>query len=226
MSFGQFIALASFLFSAGTIAVTYWVGIAQETVEVCVPFITGCTDITHTGIAGDAGFIFRGGMICASVLIFVWWLCMRAWLQPSIQTRAGRINLNLMTFFGVLAAIGLVVSTATLGSTKELSSFNVHVRGANTFFEGMLLALSFHYYLMWRGRKNGSLDVPSFHIKTVLFILIWIVLVAFVANSIDESMKQGTKIAEWWATLFICLYLLTSYWDWKKIQLRLANDGS
>ena len=67
MSFGQLIALASFIFSAGTIALTYWVGINQETVEVCVPFIDGCTDITHTGLAGDAGFIFRGGMISASV---------------------------------------------------------------------------------------------------------------------------------------------------------------
>lgn len=223
MSFGQLIALASFIFSAGTIALTYWVGINQETVEVCVPFITGCTDITHTGLAGDAGFIFRGGMISASVLILVWWHCMRVWLQPSIQSRAGRVNLNLMTFFGMLAGIGLVVSTATLGSSKELSSFSVHVRGANTFFEGILLALSFHYYLMWRGRKNGLLEVPSFKIKTVLFVLIWIVLVAFVANSIGEQMPRGTKIAEWWATLFICLYLLSSYWDWKKIKLQLAQ---
>ena len=111
MSFGQLIALASFIFSAGTIALTYWVGISQETVEVCVPFIDGCTDITHTGLAGDAGFIFRGGMISASVLILVWWHCMRVWLQPSIQSRAGRVNLNLMTFFGMLAGIGLVVST-------------------------------------------------------------------------------------------------------------------
>ena len=224
MSFGQLIALASFVFSAGTIAVTYWVGINQQTVEVCVPFITGCTDITHTGIAGDAGFIFRGGMISASVLIMMWWHCMRVWLQPSIQTRAGRLNLHLMTFFGMLAAVGLVISTATLGSTKELSSFTVHVRGANTFFEGMLLALSFHYYLMWRGRKSGLLDVPSFKFKTVLFVLIWIVLVAFVANSIGEQMKRGTKIAEWWATLFICIYLLTSYWDWKKIGIQSKSD--
>lgn len=148
---------------------------------------------------------------------------MRVWLQPTIQTRGGRINLNLMTFFGMLAGLGLVVSTATLGSTKELSSFSVHVRGANIFFEGMLLALSFHYYLMWRGRKNGLLNVPSFGIKSVLFVLIWIVLVAFVANSIGENMKSGTKIAEWWATLFICLYLLSAFWDWKKIRLQLAQ---
>jgi hypothetical protein len=48
------------------------------------------------------------------------------------------------------------------------------------------------------------------------------VLVAFVANSVGEHMKRGTKIAEWWATLLICLYFLSSYWDWKKIKLKIA----
>jgi hypothetical protein len=220
MSFGQFIALASFILSAGTIAVTYWVGIAQETVEVCVPFITGCTDITYTGLAGDAGFIFRGGLVSGCVFILMWWHCMRVWLQPSIQTRASRINLNLMTFFGMLAAVGLIWGTAVLAPTKVL--WGPHIRGANTFFEGILLALSFNFYLIWRGRKDELLEVPSFKFKAVLFVLIWIVLVAFVANSVGEHMKRGTKIAEWWATLLICLYFLSSYWDWKKIKLQVG----
>jgi hypothetical protein len=224
MSFGQFIALASFILSAGTIAVTYWVGVSQETVNICVPFLTGCTDITYAGIKGDAGFIFRGGLVSGCVFILVWWHCMRVWLQPSIQTKASRINLNLMTFFGMLAAVGLIWGTAVLAPTKEQVLWGPHIRGANTFFEGILLALSFNYYLIWRGRKNGLLEVPSFKFKTVLFVLIWIVLVAFVANSVGEHMKKGTKIAEWWATLLICLYFLSSYWDWKKIKLQLIES--
>lgn len=224
MSFGQFIALASFIFSAGVIGVTYWVGVAQETVEICNPFLVGCTDITHTGLAGHAGFIFRGGLVSGCVFILVWWHCMRVWLQPSIQTKASRINLNLMTFFGMLAAVGLIVGTAVLAPTEEQVLWFPHVRGANIFFQGILLALSFNYYLVWRGRKDGILDVPSFKFKTILMVLIWIVLVAFVANSVGEHMKRGTKIAEWWATLLICVYFLSSYWDWKKLKLQLTES--
>ena len=173
MSFGQVIALASFLLSAGTIAITYWVGVAQETVNICVPFLTGCTDITYTGLKGDAGFNFRGGLVSGCVYILIWWLCMRVWLQPGIQTRASRINLNLMTFFGMLAAVGLIRGTAVLAPTKEQVLWGPHIRGANTFFEGILLALSFNFYLIWRGRKNGLLEVPSFKFKAVLFVLIF-----------------------------------------------------
>jgi hypothetical protein len=222
MSFGQFIALASFLLSAGTIALTYWVGIAQNTVEVCNPFLAGCTDITHTGLAGDAGFIFRGGLVSGCVFILVWWHCMRVWLQPSIVTRASRINLNFMTFFGMLAGVGLIVGTAVLAPTEDQVLWFPHIRGANAFFEGILLAITFNYYLIWRGRKNGLLEVPTFKIKSILFVLIWIVLIAFIANSVSEHMKRGTKIAEWWATLLICFYFLSSDWDWKKIKLQIA----
>lgn len=219
MSFGQFVALASFLLSMGTILVTYWVGLEQETVKVCNPFIDGCTDITHTGLAGDAGFIFRGGLVSACVFFLVWFIVMRTWLASSIDNRAAKINSNLMMFFGVLAAIGLAWGTAVLAPTKEQVLWGPHIRGANTFFEAILLALSFAHYLIWRARKQHGLDVPSFKVKTGLFIAIWIVLIFFIANSVSEYMDHGTKIAEWWATFLIGFYFLSSYWDWKNVRL-------
>ena len=219
MSFGQFVALASFLLSMGTILVTYWVGLEQETVKVCNPFIDGCTDITHTGLAGDAGFIFRGGLVSACVFFLVWFIVMRTWLASSIDSRGAKINANLMMFFGVLAAIGLAWGTAVLAPTKEQVLWGPHIRGANTFFEAILLALSFAHYLIWRARKQHGLDVPSFKVKTGLFIAIWIVLIFFIANSVSEYMDHGTKIAEWWATFLIGFYFLSSYWDWKNVRL-------
>ena len=219
MSFGQFVALASFLLSMGTILVTYWVGLEQETVKVCNPFIDGCTDITHTGLAGDAGFIFRGGLVSACVFFLVWFIVMRTWLASSIDSRAAKINANLMMFFGVLAAIGLAWGTAVLAPTKEQVLWGPHIRGANTFFEAILLALSFAHYLIWRARKQHGLDVPSFKVKIGLFIAIWIVLIFFIANSVSEYMDHGTKIAEWWATFLIGFYFLSSYWDWKNVRL-------
>ncbi len=32
-------------------------------------------------------------------------------------------------------------------------------------------------------------------------------------------MSHGKRIIEWWATLFIGIYFLSSYWDWKGIRL-------
>jgi hypothetical protein len=219
MSFGQSIALISFILSMGTIAVTYGVATAQQTAAICNPFIDGCTDITHTGMKGDAGFIFRGGMIAASAFFVVWWVNMRVWLGHY----AGKAALNSMQFFGTLAALGLLVGTAVLIPEKDATRWAVHVKGANLFFQGMLVALTINYVLILKARKKG-LSVPSFRIKTALMAILWFMFVAFAGVTVGIEMSQGKRIIEWWATLFIGLYFLSSYWDWQGIKLVHAPD--
>ncbi|MFK4754475.1 hypothetical protein [Oceanobacter antarcticus] len=218
MSFGQSIALMSFLLSMGTIAVTYGVAISQGTAEICNPFLDGCTDITHTGMKGDAGFIFRGGMVAACVYFVIWWQLMNAWLKPV----SGPVSRGLMHFFGVLAALGLLTGTAVLLPEKTATHWGVHVRGANLFFQGMLVALSINYVLVWRGRKAG-LVVPSFWLKTVLMALLWLQFIVFAGVTIGADMSHGKRIIEWWATLFIGVYFLSSWWDWSSLRLNVSE---
>ena len=214
MSFGQFIALASFVLSMGTIAVTYWVGTTDGTAVLCNPFIDGCTDITHTGMKGDAGFIFRGGMIAACAFFVVWWQIYRVWLAQ----HSGRIALSFMQFFGVLAAVGLLAGTAVLLPEKADTRWGVHVRGANLFFQGMLIALTIAYVLTLKARRNG-LSVPSFAVKTGVIVVLWVMFIAFAGVTVGIEMSHGKRIIEWWATLFIGVYFLSSFWDWKGIRL-------
>jgi len=214
VSFGQFIALASFVLSMGTIAVTYWVGTTDGTAVLCNPFIDGCTDITHTGMKGDAGFIFRGGMIAACAFFVVWWQIYRVWLAQ----HSGRIALSFMQFFGVLAAVGLLAGTAVLLPEKADTRWGVHVRGANLFFQGMLIALTIAYVLTLKARRNG-LSVPSFAVKTGVIVVLWVMFIAFAGVTVGIEMSHGKRIIEWWATLFIGVYFLSSFWDWKGIRL-------
>ncbi|MDP2505601.1 hypothetical protein [Oceanobacter sp. 3_MG-2023] len=221
MSFGQFVALASFVLSMGTIAVTYAVGTAQGTAELCNPFLDGCTDITHTGMKGDAGFIFRGGMITACAFFMIWWQVMSTWLAG----HSHRLTLAIMQFFGVLAALGLLVGTAVLLPEKSATHWGVHVRGANLFFQGMLVALTINYVLIWRGRRRG-LQVPSFWLKTVLMALLWFQFIAFAGVTIGMDMSHGKRLIEWWATLFIGVYFLSSWWDWSSLRLGVVSTPS
>lgn len=218
MSFGQFIALISCVLSMGTIAVTYWVGTTAGTAVLCNPFLEGCTDITHTGMKGDAGFIFRGGMIAACSFFVIWWQIQRVWLSDY----CGRTALSFMQFFGVLAAIGLLVGTAVLLPEDADTNWFVHVKGANIFFQGMLIALTISYVLMFKARRKG-LVVPSFRVKTALMGILWFMFIAFAGVTVGIEMNNGKRIIEWWATLFIGLYLLSSFWDWKHIRLVSGN---
>ncbi|MDF1761930.1 MAG: hypothetical protein P1U57_00840 [Oleibacter sp.] len=214
MSFGQATALLTCFFSMGTIAITYWVGTSQGTAELCNPFFDGCTDITHTGMKGDAGFIFRGGMIASCSFMIVWWQVMRAWLQPF----SNRIALNFMQLFGVIAALGLLAGTAVLLPLKADTNWFVHVRGANLFFQGMLLALTINFVLIWRASKQGLL-VPTLKVKTLLMAILWSMFIAFAGVTVGVDISHGKRIIEWWATLFIGLYFLSSFFDWKGMQL-------
>ena len=214
MSFGQFVALISCVLSMGTIVLTYWVGTHAGTAELCNPFFDGCTDITHTGMKGDAGFIFRGGMIAACAFFIVWWQVMRVWLSSFSHRHA----LSAMQFFGVLAALGLLAGTAVLLPEKADTRWDVHVRGANLFFQGMLFALTINYVLIFRARRKG-LPVPSFIAKSLVMAALWLMFIGFAGVTVGVEMSHGKRIIEWWATLFIGMYFLTSYWDWKNVRL-------
>jgi hypothetical protein len=163
---------------------------------------------------GDAGFIFRGGMIAACAFFVIWWQVHKVWLSPY----AGRVALNVMQFFGVLASLGLLAGTAVLLPEKSDTRWDVHVRGANLFFQGMLIALTTAYVLTFKARKQG-LNVPSFGIKTAVMAILWFMFIAFAGVTVGIEMSHGKRIIEWWATLFIGVYLLSSFWDWKGIRL-------
>ena len=163
---------------------------------------------------GDAGFIFRGGMIAACAFFVIWWQIYRVWLAQ----HSGRIALGFMQFFGVLAAIGLLAGTAVLLPEKADTRWGVHVRGANLFFQGMLIALTIAYVLTFKARKNG-LSVPSFAVKTGVMAVLWIMFIAFAGVTVGIEMSHGKRIIEWWATLFIGVYFLSSFWDWKGIRI-------
>ncbi|MBE0483140.1 MAG: hypothetical protein IBX52_06515 [Bacterioplanes sp.] len=214
MSFGQLIALLTFVLSMGTIAVTYAVGTAQETAVLCNPFLTGCTDITHTGMKGDAGFIFRGGMITASAFMMVWWWVMRSWLLP----HSHRMALNVMTGLGILGAIGLIVGTAVLLPEKSDSPWRLHVQGANVYFQGTIIAIIISYVLIYRAQKSGW-SVPSYRFKSFLLIGLLVMSVLVEGAAVTVNMSHKARIIEWWGTLFVGLYFLSSYWDWRGVRL-------
>lgn len=218
LSYGRLIALACFIFTAGTISLSYYLAIQQGHAPVCNPFIEGCTDITHTGMKGSAGMLFRAGMIIGCVFIAHWWFCMNIWLKP----HASVVMRRLMLFFGILSVAGLIMGTAVIMTTHETSLWSLHIRGANLFFQASLLAFIFNYRLVYVRHKKHQ-KVPSFKLKTLLFILIMLVVIAFAALGIKEYMNKGEIVLEWWSTSLICLYYLSSFWDWKQLRLKFES---
>lgn len=224
MSFGRFIALGSFILTLGTIFLTYWVATSQGTAPLCNPFIDGCTDITHTGMKGDAGFIFRGGLIAASAFLLIWWMLNFVWLEQKM-TKGGRVALYVASGFGILAAMALVVSTATLLPEKSQVPWAAHVYAANVFFQGTFLGLTILHILIFFAHKRG-LAVPSMGFKNLIFIGLWSLLIFYSGVTIAVEIDHKNRLAEWSATCLISFYYLTSFWDFKSLRLVVSSDQS
>lgn len=218
LSFGRIVALASFIFSLGTIAIAYAYATAYGYSALCNPFIDGCSDITHAGMQGTGGMLFRAGIIIACVCFILWWSCMSLWLKP----HANNISRRLMWFFGVVSAIGLIVGTAVLLPSEEESLWVVHIKGANLFFQAGLLAFILNYRLIYVRHKYHQ-KVPSFQFKSILFVLIMFVSIAFAIYGVKQFMSKGEIVMEWWSTLFVGLYYLSSFWDWKNLRLSVVS---
>lgn len=218
LSFGRIVALASFIFTLGTIALTYYLGTKHGFSPLCNPFLEGCTDITHTGMQGSAGMVFRAGLIIGCVFILLWWSCMSVWLKPY----ASNVARYSMWFFGLLSISGLIVGTAVLLPNSDDIPWFVHIKGANLFFQASLFAFMINYRLVYV-RHTRHQPVPSFRLKTVLFILMMTTSLAFAALGIEEYMSDGVIILEWWGSTFIGLYYLTSFWDWKNLRLSVVS---
>ncbi len=219
MSFGRFIALVSFIFPIGTIALTYLIAVQQGTAPGCNPFLEGCTDITHTGMKGAAGFFFRGGLVAACSFLMLWWLVMHLWLKNHVH----RYALSLMTLAGVVGAFGLIIGTAVLLPEKSQSPFSLHVTGANLFFQGTVVAILLSYFFIVLARKKG-LSVPSFRMKSFILLALVFMAASVEGVAITVGMSNKSRIIEWWGTLFVGLYFLSAYWDWANIRLVSVED--
>lgn len=123
-----------------------------------------------------------------------------------------------MWISGLISVSGLILGTAVLLPNKQESLWSLHVWGANLFFQASLLAFIINYRLVYIRHKKYQ-KVLSFKFKTVLFILIMLVVIAFAALGIKEYMNKGEIVLEWWSTSLICLYYLSSFWDWKQLRL-------
>lgn len=221
MSFGRSIALFSFLLSIGTILVMYYVGVDQGTVKVCNPFLTGCTDITHAGMAGDAGFIFRGGLIAGCAIFIIWWIIMQQWMWQDYN----KILISIQTFLAVVGCLGLLVATAVLVPDGKQIPWKLHVIGANLFFLCHFLCLAINLSLLWYGKIKHGLEVNSLYLKTAVVAGIAIVLMLFAGLIIDSENNKTTNIAEWWATLLIAVYFLSSIMDWREVRISVARSN-
>ena len=214
----QRLAHGSFWLSHATFWFTFLLGMYLGNSPVCVPYLTGCTSITATGVPDPQAFFFRGGLIAACVLFVFWWYSMQAWLT---QLAPGRqINtVKYMTMIGIFSSICLIISTAVMRPERGELPWRTHTIAAALFFLISLLVQT-RVTLYLRQLQKQGIDIgSSLPFKTKLIIAQWGFLFFMLYLQIFDGTKAWKNVVEWWMALLIGLYYLSSARDWGKFKL-------
>lgn len=218
MSLAQVLALGCFWISHLTFWITLVMGFYTGNTDVCLPYLTGCTSITATGIPDPQAFVFRGGLIAACVLFILWWYAMQAWLLQLAPQRP-IMTVRYMVSVGVLSSVCLIVATAVLRPDKANLPWTLHTVGAALFFLISLLVQTRVTFWLRQLQKTGVDVGRSLTFKSVLVAKQWLWLVVMVVLQLLDTDDQWKNVVEWWMALLIGLYYLSSYYDWQDFHL-------
>lgn len=217
----QRIAYGSFWLSHATFWFTLLLGMYLGNSPVCIPYLTGCTSITATGIPDPQAFFFRGGLISACVLFMFWWYCMKAWLTELAPDRP-LLTIRMMVMFGIISSVCLIVATAVLRPEKGELPWKAHTIGAALFFLISLLVQTRVTFFLRDLQKHGKQISSSLPFKIKLIIAQWFFLIVMVVLQLTDSSNNWKNVVEWWMALLIGLYYLSSAQDWG--HFRLTDD--
>jgi hypothetical protein len=109
--FALFCALLPFL----TIHLAFVISALEGNVRWCFPYWETCSSISRAGRHGTAYFVFKAGMIPASVLLLQFWWINRMWLR-SLGLSAGAA----LPWLGLVSSLALLIYTLALGHAGDL----------------------------------------------------------------------------------------------------------
>ena len=223
MTLPQRVSLTAGLLSLLTIFSTYLIAASHDSVAWCITFLQGCTSITETGIFFPEAYVLRAGLISSGVFMVIWWYCMRAYLR---ELRPDRWSWWLKSLFtsSVFASIMMIISITLLGpdmgdplATKELWIW--HTITAVIFFITTTINQVLTSWWLKHSIKAEETELVTLKFKILINILQVLFLIGGAISLVVDFSLTTVNIIEWWLALLVCMYFLTSYWDWKDFRL-------
>ena len=195
----------AFLLSAG-----------QGLISWCMPYIDGCTTISNAGRSGDTIFYYRALVFPYSVLLVLFWLNCKKWLDflGGHRTKAALSTM----WLGVVGSLGLLLYIDYLGTTGEINSL-MRRMGAALYFILIPVAQSlllYQHYKILRNKPDVLLNTKVLQYQLVIVLLMLFIAVAsifIVVTGNDTS--EIENIVEWNFSLLVNLYSAGMIFIWK-----------
>jgi hypothetical protein len=195
----------------GAYLVNRYAGYELEPRFACFPFTEGCVSISRAVRSGPGLHLFRAVMLPTSVVLFLTWACLRAWLLGLGLCSARRAGWVLG--MGALGALFLVVYATWLGTEGEWYEW-LRRYGVTFYFAGTAFAQLLLLWILWpqrRGVAGGRLAAPV----TWLAVLVGLQWVLGVFSSVKRLVFDDPalidrieNVIEWWYAVPMVLAFL------------------
>jgi len=206
------VALTAALLPALLFPVTYLIAASQGHIEWCVPIVSGCTDINHTGLRYPESHLFRVVLCIGSLAIAATWLLAFEWtrMQTSAVTKKDR-RIRMM---GVTAGFGLFIGTIVLQG-PENTLWSIHGIGANLYFLlGYIAVVSYTQRLRELDNNDGMTSKRSLQLKRILVWSMTLMIVLVIGFRI-LGWRESRRVIQWLAAYSFMIYYLSLALDWR-----------
>ena len=190
----------------------------------CIPYIDGCASISKAARNGSSLFVFRATMIPYSVLLILFWIYVRHWLDQLYNQRT--IIANVIMWLGIVGALSLIVYVDFLGTTGDFNRF-MRRFGILIYFIciplAQILLLRQHYHIL-PSLQEGTIN-PRL-LKYQLYIILLMLLIGIVSGTMEATYiktDESENIAEWNLAFLMQLYFLSIFFLWKGFTYHLSS---
>lgn len=201
----------------------YWMGVSNDVLPSCFPYIDGCTSISSTGRHPPGSLLFRAVHLPQGVvLLFLWYFSVQ-WLR-ALRPGVRRSTELVVLISGTIGGLALIVYTTYLGTTESfyefMRRFGIYCYFLGTVLAQLFLALSF--------LRHAKLQRSPALVKMARAML-WLCLMPFVLGILNLIFKALLADAdavenriEWIAAVSMHAYFVVLYYAWRETKFAFA----
>lgn len=203
------------------VTLAYWLGVSNEILPGCIPFIDGCTSISATGRYLPGSLLFRAIMMPQAVILAVLWYLSARWLDALSSVE--RSNRTLL-IFGLGGAVALVLYVTFLGTKQPfyelMRRFGIYFYFLGTAVAQLTLAVSL--LKIAAQRADAAL-------RRHAVVMLWLcglpfalgVLLSFLKTILDNPDMAENRI-EWIAAALMQAYFVVLYFAWRCTRIAVT----
>jgi len=207
----------------------YLIAVDYGYLQLCIPYLDGCTSISGTGRYPPASFLFKAVEMAMAVALPVFWYFSVKWLK-ALDPRWHSHAVWSIFVSGGVGALALIVYVTFLGTTEPFYEF-MRRFGIYFYFLGTVLAQLF-LAVSFRGICKGLRDRALSRMAMIMLVLCLMPFMLGILNLIQKSVLPGATAdalensIEWIASLMMQAYFFVVFFAWRRTSLAVAVSAA